>query len=230
MSKYLVTATWDDVPHLTKGERDELFASIPPHQRDARTKGIPQLGSGAIYPIPEEELLVDPFEIPNYWPRGYGLDVGWNRTAAIWGAQDRQTDTLYLWSEHYRGHDEPVVHSEAIKSRGAWILGAIDPASRGRSQVDGKQLMVEYNRLGLKLMPAANAVEAGLFECWTRMAGGRLKVFKSLSNWRHEFRLYQRDEDGKVLKRDDHCLHPGTLVCTEHGHVRLSQLVGKSGN
>ena len=29
----------------------EFFASIPEYQRDARTKGIPQLGSGAIYTL-----------------------------------------------------------------------------------------------------------------------------------------------------------------------------------
>jgi phage terminase large subunit-like protein len=47
--KIVITATWDDVPHLTQAAKDELFASIPSYQRDARTKGIPQLGSGAIY-------------------------------------------------------------------------------------------------------------------------------------------------------------------------------------
>ena len=37
----LVTATWDDAPHLTKEQKDELWASIPPYQRDARAKGVP---------------------------------------------------------------------------------------------------------------------------------------------------------------------------------------------
>jgi hypothetical protein len=84
MSKYVVMAGWDDVPHLDEQTKKDLYASIPPYQRDARSKGIPQLGSGAIYPVPESEIVCKPFEIPGYWPRCYALDVGWNRTAAIW--------------------------------------------------------------------------------------------------------------------------------------------------
>jgi hypothetical protein len=96
MSKFVVGATWDDVPHLTPEQKAELWGSIPPCQRDARSKGIPQLGSGAIFPVPESEIVVDPFEIPLHWPRGYGLD----------GAHDRGTDAVYPWSEHYRGPPE----------------------------------------------------------------------------------------------------------------------------
>src|SRR5215510_12414120 len=121
MSKFVVMAGWDDVPHLDEQTKQDLYASIPPYQRDARSKGIPQLGSGAIYPVPESDILVDPFEIPVYWPRAYGFDVGWNRTAAIWAAHDRDTDTAYLYNEHYRGQAEPSVHAEAIKARGAWM-------------------------------------------------------------------------------------------------------------
>ena len=91
MSKLVVGATWDDVPHLSAEQKAELWGSIPPYQRDARSKGIPQLGSGAIYPVPEAEIVVDPFEIPLHWPRGYGLDVGWNRTAMAGRAITRAT-------------------------------------------------------------------------------------------------------------------------------------------
>jgi hypothetical protein len=94
MSRFLVTATWDDVPHLTQEAKDELWSSIPPFQRDARSKGIPTLGAGAIYPISQEDLEVADFPIPDHWPRAFGLDVGWNRTAAIHGALDRETDIL----------------------------------------------------------------------------------------------------------------------------------------
>lgn len=206
MSRCVVTATWDDVPHLTEEAKSALFAEIPAYQRDARTKGIPQLGSGAIYQIGEEDISVKPFDIPESWPRGYGLDVGWNRTAAIWGARDGESGVIYLYSEHYRAHDEPTVHTEAIKSRGAWIPGVIDPASRGRSQKDGEQLLQIYRNLGLVLVPAINAVEAGIYAVWQLMCAGKLKVFSSLSNWYREFRLYQRDQDGRVLKQNDHLM------------------------
>jgi phage terminase large subunit-like protein len=205
-SKFFVQAQWDDVPHLDEKSKQALLASIPPYQREARSKGVPQLGSGAIYQIPEEDIVVPDFAIPEYWPRVYGLDVGWRKTAAVWGARDNETGIVYLYSEHYVGLQQPSLHADAIKSRGNWIPGVIDPAAQGRSQTDGEQLIELYRRQGLKLQPAVNAVEAGLYTTWQLMSSGKLKVFASLGNWLQEFRLYARDVDGKVIKSNDHLM------------------------
>lgn len=204
-TKYLVTAGWDHVPHLTEDAKRELLAATPPYLRDARSKGIPQLGSGAIYPIAEEEITCDPFEIPFWWPRAYGMDVGWNCTAAVWGAWDRESDCVYLYSEYKKGEAEPVVHAHAINARGKWIPGVIDPASRGRGQGDGKRLLTQYQDY-LNIDLADNAVEAGLFACWDRFSTGRLKIFKSLVQTLGEIRMYRRDEHGKVVKDNDHVM------------------------
>jgi hypothetical protein len=204
--KYTVMATWDDVPHLSDEDKKELWEAIPPHQRDARSKGIPQLGSGAIYPIQEEVITVDDFVIPSHWPRAYSLDVGWRCTAAIWGAWDRQSDVVYLYSCYKRGQAEPATHTEGIRSRGDWIPGVIDPASCGSNQKDGTRLIDEYRKAGLDLQPAENAVEAGLHAVYRRMMSGRLKVFRSLAPWFEEFRLYRRDENGKIVKDNDHLM------------------------
>lgn len=205
-SKFVVMATWDDAPHLSEDVKKELWSSIPVFQRDARSKGVPQLGSGAIYPVPESDFVVDDFQIPDHWPRVYGMDVGWNRTAVPWGAIDRESDIIYLYSEHYRGQAEPSIHAEAIKARGSWIPGVIDPASRGRTQRDGHQLLQDYIDLGLDLDVAFNGVESGIYEVWQRLSTGRLKVFKSMSNWLSEYRLYRRDEKGAIVKSNDHLM------------------------
>ncbi len=206
MSKWCIGITWDDVPHIDEDDKKRLWDSIPPYQREARTKGIPALGSGVIYPVPESAYVVDPFELPSYWPRAYGLDVGWNRTAAIWGAWDRQNDTVYLYSEHYQGEAPPQIHADAIRARGWWIPGAIDPASSGSSQLDGKRLADEYRDLSLDLALADNAVEAGIHAVYRRLASGRLKVFRTLPNFLSEIRLYRRDEKGKIVKERDHLM------------------------
>ncbi len=205
-SKYMVQAGWPDIPHLDMKTQEELLASTPPHLRDARSKGSPNLSEGAIYPVPLSEILVDPFQLPAFWPRCYALDVGWNRTACLWAALDRSIDCWYLYTEHYRGKAEPSIHATAIKARGEWIPGLIDPAARGRSQDDGKQLMVTYGELGLKLEISKNAVEAGIYDVWERLSTGRLKAFRTLQNWQAEYRLYRRDEKGNVIKQFDHLM------------------------
>lgn len=206
MTRLCVQATWDDVPHLTAKVKEDLLSGMEPHMRDARTKGVPMLGAGVIYPVPESAIVCDPFELPEYWPKAYGLDVGWNRTAALWGAWDRDSDTVYLYSEHYMGQAAPAVHASAIKSRGAWMWGAIDPASAGSGQVDGRKLREEYAKEGLNLVDADNAVEAGLHAVYQRLVSGRLKVFSSLRNWLSEYRIYRRDERGKIVKENDHLM------------------------
>lgn len=205
-SKYTVMAGWQHVPHLTEAAKAELLASTMPHLRKARSEGIPSLGAGAIYPVPWEDVTCAPFAIPGYWKRGYGFDVGWNRTAAIWLAEDPVDHTIYAYSEHYRGQAVPVIHAAAVRARGEWIMGAIDPAARGREQVEGRQLLTTYRELGLNVVEAINGVDHGLYEVWQRLETGRLKFFNTLQYTRGEYGLYRRDERGRIVKENDHLM------------------------
>jgi phage terminase large subunit-like protein len=204
--KHQTRCNWEEVPHLDAAAKEQLLASTPIYQRDARTKGIPQLGAGAIYPLAESDILVPRFDIPAHWRRSYGLDVGWNRTAAVWGAEDPQTKTYYLYHEYSQAQAEPVIHAAGIKAVGDWIPGVVDPACLGSSQIDGRTLMEMYGELGLHLQPAVNAVESGIYEVWDALSTGRLKVFDTLPNWLSEFRKHHRDEKGKIVKKDDHLM------------------------
>jgi hypothetical protein len=123
---------------------------------------------------------------------GCGLEPYCSRV----GARDPGSGVIYLYSEHYQGQGEPASHAQAIRGRGDWIPGIIDPACLGSSQIDGRTLMQVCGQLGLHLGPAENAVEAGITEVWNLLVSGRLKVMESLSNWRREFRKYHRDDKG----------------------------------
>lgn len=207
MSRYVVQSSWEDTPHLSVEARSALEGSYPISERAARTKGIPSMGAGAIYPIDEAEFTVDPFPLPVHFKHVYALDVGWNRTAALFGAVDPDTDVCYLYHEYYRAQAEPPIHAEGIKAvAGKWMPGVIDPAARGRAQTDGTQLLNIYVGLGLLLTIADNAVESGIYDVWTRLSSKKLRVFKTLENWLMEFRLYRRDEKGKIVKENDHLM------------------------
>ena len=60
--------------------------------------------------------------------------------------------------------------------------------------------------LGLDVEVAFIGVESGIYEVWQRLSTGRLKVFRSMSNWLYEFRLYRRDEKGRIVKENDHLM------------------------
>ena len=215
--KFVANVTWADVPHLKPQDIEQMLAATPPALRDARSKGIPTVGSGLIYPLALDAVVVDDFQIPRHYQRAYGMDVGWNNTAVVFGAWDRENDIMYITSEHKMGgqdnQDMVLIHSSAIKARGTWQRGVIDPAARGRSQVDGQKLFDLYKKSGLKLSIAPNAVEAGLYTVWERLSTGRLKFFKSCSKLGREFALYHRDKDGKIVKREDHLLDSLRYLC-----------------
>ena len=217
--KFVVNVTWDDVPHISTEEKEQMLASTPPALRRARSAGEPTVGSGRIYPVDINDIMVDDFQIPKFWRKAYGMDVGWNNTAAAWGAWDENNDIIYIYSEHKQGEAEPIIHASAIKARGEWMKGAIDPASRGRAQTDGQSLLQLYKKEGLNLVIANNAVDAGIYEVWQRLSTGRLKFFKSCTNSMKELALYHRDDKGKIVKKNDHLLDCIRYLLLSEKHI-----------
>jgi phage terminase large subunit-like protein len=196
---FVIIAGWDDVPHLSEAEKADLLSHITPSMRQARTRGIPSLGSGQIYPIDEAEVKVPDFALPPDWPRGFGMDAAWNQTAVVWGAWDPTTDVLYVYDCYKRGQTEPPVHAEAIRSRGGWIPGRGDLAEVSR--YDGRRFLDIYRDLGLDLHLADRALESGILATWLRLSTGRLRIFASCTPLFEELRVYRRDEQGQIVRK-----------------------------
>ena len=201
--KVAIQAGWNDVPHISDAAKAEMLAEIPPYQRDARSKGFPDMGAGAVYPLGQEDYITDR-KMDDAWPRAFGLDVGWNETAAVWLAWDLEGQVCYVYDEYFRGQAEPAVHAAAIKAKGDWIQGAIDPASAGASQLDGNKLLEVYGELGLHLTPADNSVTAGTTFVWNLLSTGQLKIARHLTHLLKQMKIYRRDEKGRIVKKDDH--------------------------
>jgi hypothetical protein len=212
--RWAILVSIDDAAHIGPEERKRLESSYSPHERDARLRGQPSLGRGAVYPVSETEFTCRPFQLPDYFRRCCAADFGWRTTACVWLAHDVENDVVYAYDEYVRSEAEPPLHATAIKSRGSWIPAVCDPAGEGRSQVDGAQLIELYRRQGVNFTPATNAVEAGVLEVWTRMTTGRLRVFSTLQHLLQEIRIYRRGENGKIIKELDHCVD-----CLRYGVV-----------
>jgi hypothetical protein len=134
------------------------------------------------------------------------MDAGWKRTCAIWGARNPASNSIYLYAEHYGEQEAAAVHAAAIRNKGAWIPGVIDPAAGASNQTDGKKLLDMYRELGLLLTPADNAVTTGIQTVWEALVEGSLKVMPSCENWLRDFRNYHRDEKGRIVKANDHLM------------------------
>jgi len=210
MSRHVTQMTIDDAEHYTPQQRQAIIDSYPAYEREARTKGIPIMGSGRVFPIPEEDVFCGPIAIPNHWPQINGLDFGWDHPFAATNiAWDRDADCIYVCKEFAARESTPVVHAAAIKPWGVWIPCAWPHDGLQHDKGSGEQLASLYREQGLDMLvekatfeDGGNGVEAGIFEMLDRMQTGRWKVFNTCTGWLQEFRLYHR-EKGQIEKIKD---------------------------
>lgn len=216
--------TIDDAEHIPAEQRARIIASYPAHEREARTKGIPILGSGRIFPIAEEAISCPAFPIPAHWPQIGALDFGWDHpTAAVKLAWDRDADIVYVTMAHRVREATPIMHAAALRPWGDTLPWAWPHDGLQHDKGSGDQLAELYRKQGLKMLPEraqyegerGSGVEAGLMDTLDRMESGRLKVFDHLADWFDEFRLYHR-KDGKVVKE-----HDDLMASTRYGVMML---------
>jgi hypothetical protein len=178
--------------------------------RAARTKGVPTLGSGRIFPVADHMLAIDQRDFPEHWPRIIGVDFGWDHPfAAVELVWDRDTDTVCV-SKCYRIREStPVIHAAALKLWGKLPVAWPRDGRRETLEGAGKPLADQYRAQGLDMLhehaqfeDGSVSVEAGIQDMLIRMESGRFKVLKYLNDWFDEFRLYHR-KDGKVHKEGD---------------------------
>ena len=217
----VTTMTIDDAEHYTPEQRTAIIASYPAHEREARTRGIPSLGSGRIFPIEESLITIEPFDIPAHWVQICGIDFGWDHpSAATRLAWDRDDDVIYVTSAHRQKEQTPLLFASTVKPWGDWLPWAWPHDGLQHDKGSGEALADQYNAQGLKMLPdkathapkdsdkegtGGNGVEAGVLEMLDRMQTGRWKVFSHLSDWFEEFRMYHR-KDGKIVKEMDDLL------------------------
>jgi phage terminase large subunit-like protein len=212
--RHVTTLVIDEAEHFSQEERARIVASYPPHEREARTKGVPTLGSGRIFPIAEETITCEHRDFPTHWPRIGGMDFGWDHPfAAVELVWDRDTDTVYVARTYRVREATPIIHASALRPWGQRLPWAW-PRDGRRETLEGAgiSLAKQYREQGLDMLPThaqfaedkSVSVEAGIADMLVRMQSGRFKVFRHLTDWFEEFRLYHR-KDGRVHKEGEIC-------------------------
>lgn len=217
--------TIEDAEHIPEAERAKIVASFPAHEREARAKGIPVLGSGRVFPVSEAALKVAAFKIPDHWPRICALDFGWQHPfAAVWLAFDMDNGTTYVYDCYRISEATPAVHVDAVKPRcgkDAWMPVAWPHDGHQHEKGSGIVLQRQYRDRGLNMLAQhaqhapegtpdetkaiRQSVEAGVLGMLDDMNAGRFKVFDHLEDWFAEFRVYHR-KDGKIVALYDDLL------------------------
>jgi hypothetical protein len=211
MTRHVTFMTIDDAEHYTPEQKADIIAAYPAHERAARAKGIPVLGSGRIFPIDEEEIKIEPFRTPPYWPKIGALDFGWDHpSAAVEITYDNDSDVVYVSKAHRASQQTPAMQAITLKPWGAWLPWAW-PRDGRRETLEGAGIALakQYKEHGLNMLgthaqfpDGSVSVEAGLMAMLDRMQTARFKVFSNLEEWFEEFRLYHR-KDGMVVKLKD---------------------------
>lgn len=210
-----IAATWEEAPHLSKEVQERYSQTYLDYEVDARTKGVPMLGSGGVYPVPDELIAIDPFPIPDYFRRINGIDFGITHAfALVCVAYDADTDVIYVYDCHKQTGETTSYHAQSIKSRGQWIPVSFPHDGLAREKGTGTTLKAQFMAHGVNMLPVhathedlekvqhGKTREPATMDLLDRMRTGRFKVFRHLHEWFQEKRMLHR-KDGKIVARDD---------------------------
>lgn len=236
----LLHATWEDAPHLTKEVQEQLLSVYGEHERDMRSKGIPVFGSGPVYTVLETDFVVDPFEIPEYWPAIAAIDFGWDHpTAVVWFRWDRDADILYQVDEYRRRTETVAIHAAAINARVPCPMvwphdGLVHEKGSGVTMAD------QYRHAGVQMLPLHFSnplapgepgkgnfkIEPGINAVHERLQTGRMKVFRTCNETIEEYRMYHR-ENGIIHALDDDLMSAQRYAAQS---TRFAEVQGRTGS
>src|SRR5216684_50578 len=116
----VVSMTIEDALHIPAAERARIIAGFLPHEREARARGVPTLGSGRILLAPEESIVEAPIEyVPAHWFKLWGMDFGIDHPfAAVLILWDKDADVIHVHHCIRIADQLPIQHAAAMKPVG----------------------------------------------------------------------------------------------------------------
>lgn len=233
----VVNATLDEAEHFSPAEKARRFAGYLVHERDARARGIPILGSGAVYQFSEETIReqgIPLTDIPPQWSKLWGIDFGIDHPfGAVLMAWDRDVDCIHILHTVRMADGLPIMHSAAMRAVAAAVPVAWPHDGHQRDKGSGEELATLYRKQQLSMLADHAAYETGgysreaaVMEIAERAVTGRFKVASHLSDWFSEFRLYHR-KDGMIVKQEDDLMSATEKIIMSKRFARAVQLGSK---
>ncbi len=210
-----------DVPDrvLSPEQKEKMINSYPEHERAARIEGLPMVGEGLIYQVPDEQVSIEPFDIPSHFAQLNAMDFGLGKHGIFVNlAWDRDDDVIYL-TKIFSGFNKetglnmmPAEEAAHILKWGSSIPVAWPHDGHKEEKGTGRVMMSYYEDAGLSMLPdhatheeGGFKVESGIKQMNDRMRSGNFKVFSHLRDFFDEKRIYHRKK-GRIVKANDHVL------------------------
>jgi phage terminase large subunit-like protein len=167
-TNFVVEIGMDENPYLAEAEVEAFLSGLSKDERKSRGEGKFIAIGGLIFKDFKPEIhVIDPVIPPLEWEWYQSLDHGINNpTAILWHAVSPEGQ-IVTFSEHYASDLTIASHATTIHSReSAWgrvpDYRVCDPALRQRQALTGDSLIVEYEKLGISLIPGNNEVATGI--------------------------------------------------------------------
>lgn len=204
----------DNQDNLSPGYIESL-RNLSPSNRKRFYEGVFGSIEGLVFPFEESVHVVDPFPIPDSWPRGRSIDFGYTHPfVCLWWAYDAANECAYVYREHVQEKWTVNQHAQTIKqwtavdfpkgSEASYKFTACDHDAEDRATLE------EH---GIRTVPADKQVKAGIDQVIDLLdhtgKRPRVKVFADCSKLRDGLLSYRwKDEanpkkDREVLKEDD---------------------------
>ena len=182
-----------------------------------------------IFGVSDIDIRVEPFDFDAKWPRAYGLFVSWQEIGAVWICRQPETGQHYLYSEYSVPATDPAQHAFEVKKRGDWISGIMTPQEVGRDLKDGYAVAKKYQSLGLKIETVQQNSDASIIDLGEALKSGKLKVFGSLASFFSQYRMFLRDDKGKIPQYNVGVIQAALTAWQGKGRLRGPALPPKPG-
>ena len=217
-SQAMITATWDDAPHISDEKKVIILANFPPYQKAMRSRGVPLMGSGLIYEVDEELIKCDRFTPPNHYRIINGMDFGWDHPwAMIQLAIDEENDVVYVTRAFKR---RKLLPHDAYRATKSWSDGVpvAWPQDGLQTRENGKEKRDVYIEEGFELVDnhatwegGGVSVHVGIVQLNRLFQTGQLRIFSDLHEVFEELRQYHtrkigKDERVEIVKKNDDIL------------------------